>query len=87
MIRERTSAALAQARLEERLGGRRRKLGDKKCREIAESVISGRKSGAETARLYDVSERPSHGSSPNIARASGSMNCCHVQLTGYPARC
>ena len=56
MIRERTSAGLAQARVEGRIGGRRRKLGDKKRREIAESVISGRKSGAEMARLYDVSE-------------------------------
>lgn len=56
MIRERTSAGLAQARQEGRVGGRRRKLGDKKRREIAESVISGRKSGAEMARLYDVSE-------------------------------
>ncbi|WP_087003969.1 recombinase family protein [Rhizobium sullae] len=57
MIRERTSAGLAQARLEGRVGGRRRKLDDKKRREIAESVISGRKSGAEMARLYDVSEQ------------------------------
>lgn len=56
MIRERTSAGLAEARLEGRVGGRRRKLDDKKRREIAESVISGRKSGAEMARLYDVSE-------------------------------
>ena len=56
MIRERTSAGLAQARLEGRLGGRRRKLDDKKRREIAESVVAGRKSGAEMARLYDVSE-------------------------------
>lgn len=56
MIRERTSAGLAQALLEGRLGGRRRKLDDKKRREIAESVVAGRKSGAEMARLYDVSE-------------------------------
>jgi DNA invertase Pin-like site-specific DNA recombinase len=56
MIRERTSAGLAQARAEGRIGGRRRKLDAKKRREIAESVISGRKSGAEMARLYDVSE-------------------------------
>jgi DNA invertase Pin-like site-specific DNA recombinase len=56
MIRERTSAGLAQARAEGRIGGRRRKLGDKQRREIAESVISGRKSGAEMARLYSVSE-------------------------------
>jgi DNA invertase Pin-like site-specific DNA recombinase len=53
---ERTSAGLAQARAEGRIGGRRRKLDTKKQREIAESVISGRKSGAEMARLYDVSE-------------------------------
>src|SRR3546814_2646175 len=56
MIRERTSAGLAQARAEGRIGGRRRKLGDKQRREIAESVTSGRKSGAEMARLYGVSE-------------------------------
>ena len=56
MIRERTSAGLAQARAEGRIGGRRRKLADKQRREIAESVVSGRKSGAEMARLYGVSE-------------------------------
>ncbi len=56
MIRERTSAGLAQARAEGRIGGRRRKLGEKQRREIAESVVSGRKSGAEMARLYGVSE-------------------------------
>ncbi len=56
MIRERTTAGLAQARAEGRIGGRRRKLDPKKRREIAESVLSGRKSGAEMARLYDVSE-------------------------------
>src|SRR3546814_19382506 len=56
MIRERTSAVLAQARAVGRIGGRRRKLGDKQRREIAEAVTSGRKSGAEMARLYGVSE-------------------------------
>ncbi len=56
MIRERTSAGLAQARAEGRVGGRRRKLDPRKRDEIAKSVISGRKSGAEMARLYDVSE-------------------------------
>ena len=56
MIRERTSAGLAQARAEGRVGGRRRKLAEKQRLEIAESVISGRKSGAEMARLYAVSE-------------------------------
>lgn len=55
MIRERTTAGLAQARAEGKIGGRRRKLDPQKRREIAESVLSGRKSGAEMARLYDVS--------------------------------
>ena len=56
MIRERTSAGLAAARAEGRIGGRRKKLDPAKQREIAESVISGRKSGAEMARLYNVSQ-------------------------------
>jgi DNA invertase Pin-like site-specific DNA recombinase len=55
MIRERTSAGLAAARAEGRIGGRRKKLDSHKRREIAESVISGRKTGAEMARLYNVS--------------------------------
>ena len=56
MIRERTSAGLAAARAEGRIGGRRRKLDAAKLREIAESVVSGRKSGADMARLYGVSQ-------------------------------
>lgn len=56
MIRERTSAGLAQARAEGRIGGRRRKLGDKQRAEIAQSVLSGRKSGAEMARIFGVSQ-------------------------------
>lgn len=56
MIRERTSAGLARARAEGRIGGRRPKLAETQRREIAESVASGRKSGAEMARLYGVSE-------------------------------
>jgi DNA invertase Pin-like site-specific DNA recombinase len=55
MIRERTSAGLAAARAEGRIGGRRKKLDAGKRREIAESVISGRKSGADMARLYNIS--------------------------------
>ena len=54
MIRERTRLVLAAARAEGRVGGRRKKR-DAKRREIAESVISGRKTGAEMARLYNVS--------------------------------
>ena len=54
MIRERTSAGLAAARAEGRVGGRRKTLDAAKRREIAESVISGRKSGAEMAELHPV---------------------------------
>lgn len=56
MIRERTSAGLAAAWAEGRIGGRRRKLDAAKRREIAESVITGRKSGADMARLYNISQ-------------------------------
>jgi len=56
MIRERISAGLAAARAEGRVGGRRKKLDAAKRREIAESVITGRKSGAEMARLYNISQ-------------------------------
>lgn len=56
MIRERTSAGLAAARAEGRTGGRRKKLDAAKRHEIAESVITGRKSGADMARLYNISQ-------------------------------
>jgi DNA invertase Pin-like site-specific DNA recombinase len=56
MIRERTYAGIVAARAEGRIGGRRRKLNPAKRREIAQSVISGRKSAAEMARLYDISQ-------------------------------
>jgi DNA invertase Pin-like site-specific DNA recombinase len=56
MIRERTSAGLALARAEGRVGGRRRKLTERQRSEIAENVLAGRKSAAEMARLYKVSQ-------------------------------
>ncbi|WP_234890503.1 recombinase family protein [Sinorhizobium meliloti] len=65
MIRERTSAGLAQARLEGRVGGRRRKLDDKKRREIvarsdqherASCAMSGR-SDPECSRKCNVRKR------------------------------
>ena len=55
MIRERTSAGLAAARAEGRIGGRRKKLDDTKRREIAEAVISGRKTAAQMARMFGIS--------------------------------
>lgn len=56
MIRERTSAGIAVARAEGRIGGRRKKLDAAKRREIAESVVTGRKTGADMARLYNISQ-------------------------------
>ena len=56
MIRKRASTGIAVARAKGRIGGRRRKLYSAKRREIAEIVISGRKSGAAMARLYSVSQ-------------------------------
>jgi DNA invertase Pin-like site-specific DNA recombinase len=55
IVRERTSAGLAAARAEGRIGGRRKKLDDTKRREIAEAVISGRKTAAQMARTFSVS--------------------------------
>lgn len=70
MIRERTSAGLAAARAEGRIGGRRKKLDAAKRREIAESVLCGRKSGAEMARLYNVSP-------PTISRIVAAHRLSH----------
>ena len=55
MIRERTRAGLAAAKEDGRVGGRPRSLNDKQQREIADAVLSGRKSAAELARLFGVS--------------------------------
>ncbi len=56
MIRERTSAGLAEARAAGRIGGRRAKLSVAQRAEVLGNVLSGRKSAAEMARLYKVSE-------------------------------
>ena len=56
MIRERTSVGLAQARKEGRVGGRRPKLNPAQRADVVENVRSGRKSAAQMARLYGVSE-------------------------------
>ena len=55
MIRERTSAGLAAARAEGRIGGRRKKLDDIKRCEIAEALVSGRKTAAQVTRMFVVS--------------------------------
>jgi len=56
MIRERTKAGLDAARKEGRIGGRKPKLRQDQRKDIADNVISERKSGADMARLYNVSE-------------------------------
>ena len=55
MIRERTRAGLAAAKEDGRVGGRPRSLNDKQRREIADAVLSGRKTAADMARLFGVS--------------------------------
>lgn len=56
MVRERTAAGLAAARAEGRVGGRRRKLTAQQRADIIENVLSGRRTAAQMARLYAVSQ-------------------------------
>ncbi|GGR34575.1 recombinase family protein [Deinococcus ruber] len=54
IIRERTRAGLASARLEGRIGGRPHKLSSKQREELIRAVQEGRYSRAEAARLWNV---------------------------------
>ena len=56
MIRERTKAGLEAARKEGRVGGRRPKLRPNQRKDVADNILSGRKTGADMARLYNISE-------------------------------
>ena len=56
MIGERTRAGLSAARAEGRIGGRRRKLNSVQQADIIDNVLFGRKTAAQMARLYNVSE-------------------------------
>lgn len=56
MVKERTAAGLAAARAEGRIGGRRPKLTAQQRADIVENVRSGRRTAAQMARLYKVSE-------------------------------
>lgn len=56
MIRERTKLGLEVARQEGRIGGRRPKLTKDQKKDILDNITSSRKSGAQMARLYGVSE-------------------------------
>jgi DNA invertase Pin-like site-specific DNA recombinase len=55
MIRERTRAGLKVAAAQGRKGGRSPKLTAEQKADIADNVLSGRRSGAQMARLYKVS--------------------------------
>ena len=55
MIKERTKAGLDAARKEGRIGGRRPKLKENQRKDIIDNVMTGRKSGADMARLYNIS--------------------------------
>ena len=54
MLRERTKSGLEQARKAGRIGGRRPKLTSQQQREIVSLVQTGKKTGAEAARLFRV---------------------------------
>ena len=54
MLRERTKAGLDAARLQGRIGGRRRKLKPHQGDEIVRLVAVGEKSAADVARLFGV---------------------------------
>jgi DNA invertase Pin-like site-specific DNA recombinase len=56
MIRERTRAGLDTARAEGRKGGRPSTLSAAQRREVAEAVLSGRKTAAQMARFFCVSQ-------------------------------
>ena len=56
MVRERTAAGLAAARAEGRVGGRRPKLTPQQRADVVENVLSGRRTAAQMARLYAVSQ-------------------------------
>jgi DNA invertase Pin-like site-specific DNA recombinase len=56
MVKERTMAGLSAARAEGRIGGRRPKLTPQQRADIVEHVLSGRRTAAQMARLYGVSE-------------------------------
>ena len=69
---------LAAARAEGRIGGRHKKLDAAKRAEIAESVLSGRKTGADMARLYEVSQ-------PTVSRIVAEYRQLHDTPRAYSA--
>lgn len=56
MVKEGTAAGLAAAQAEGRVGGRRPRLTPAQRADIVENVLSGRRTAAQVARLYAVSQ-------------------------------
>lgn len=79
MIREHTSAGLAAARAEGRVGGRQPKLDAARRREIAESVVSGRKTGTEMTRPFGISQ-------PTVSRIVAQRRTVSPAAEGVAAR-
>ena len=69
MIRERTSAGIAAARAEGRVGGRRKKLDVAKRREIARASSPTGSPAPRWPASTTSASRPCHGSSPSIGSA------------------
>ena len=55
ILKERTRAGLESAKRKGRIGGRPPKLTNDQERDILDNIWSGRRTGAEMSRLYDVS--------------------------------
>jgi DNA invertase Pin-like site-specific DNA recombinase len=77
MVKERTAAGLAAARAEGRVGGRRPKLTPAQRADVIENVLAGRRTAAQMARLYAVSQ-------PTVSRilAAGRMLLPDGSATG-----
>ncbi len=54
MLKERTRAGVISARKQGRIGGRPSKLSEQQQKEIIEMVSTGKKTGADAARLFNV---------------------------------
>jgi DNA invertase Pin-like site-specific DNA recombinase len=54
MIRERTKAGLTEARAKGRIPGRKPRLSTPQQEEVVDAVISGRKTAADMARLFNI---------------------------------
>ncbi len=86
MIRDRTSAGLAVVGAEDRVSGRREKLDTAKQREVAESVITGCKSGADvnSSKINPRSARVPDEYRPTTASTNSSRVAMLIRLITAP---